>query len=62
MARLEAGSLTLEESVALYEEGMRLTQICGQLLDAADLRVSRLATGAGGQNTEVPLESEEREA
>jgi len=40
--RLEQGDLSLEESVALYEEGMSLAQHCGRQLDAAELRVTRL--------------------
>lgn len=42
VARLEAGGLTLEESIELYESGMRLARRCKQLLDAAELRVSEL--------------------
>ncbi len=56
VARLESGNLTLEEAVAFYEEGMRLAQLCGQRLDAAELRVSRLTTGDNGQVTEVRLD------
>jgi exodeoxyribonuclease VII small subunit len=49
VARLEAGNLPLDEAVALYEEGMRLVTLCGQRLDAAELRVSQLAaTPSGG--------------
>jgi len=36
---LEEGDLTLEESVALYEEGMSLAQHCGRHLDQAELKV-----------------------
>ena len=56
VSRLEAGSLSLEESVALYEEGLRLAKLCGQRLDAAELRISRLSVGADGEGTEVPFE------
>ncbi|HUF53748.1 MAG TPA: exodeoxyribonuclease VII small subunit [Dehalococcoidia bacterium] len=51
VARLEAGNLTLEESLALYEEGAKLAKRCQELLRDAELRVSRLqeqfANGAG---------------
>ena len=40
--RLEAGGLSLEESIATYERGMRLAQRCKEMLDAAELRVSEL--------------------
>lgn len=40
--RLEAGDLTLEEAIALYERGMRLAQRCSSALDAAELQVQTL--------------------
>ena len=40
--QLERGNLSLEESLALYEEGVSLAQHCGLLLDEAELRVSQL--------------------
>lgn len=40
--RLEAGELSLDESVALYEEGMRLAKHCERQLNHAELRVSQL--------------------
>ncbi|MGQ9572166.1 MAG: exodeoxyribonuclease VII small subunit [Dehalococcoidia bacterium] len=42
VARLEEGGLPLEEALALYEEGMRLAQTCQELLDQAELRITRL--------------------
>lgn len=42
VARLESGELSLDDSVALYEEGQRLAKHCGALLDAAELRVQQL--------------------
>ncbi len=46
VAQLESGELTLEESVALYERGQQLARVCGEMLDAADLRV-RQVTDSG---------------
>jgi exodeoxyribonuclease VII small subunit len=51
--RLEEGGLTLDESIALYEEGMDLARRCQALLDHAELRVTNLqdlfaAAGPGG--------------
>lgn len=40
--QLDAGSLPLDESVRLYERGRLLTDYCQNLLDAAELRVSKL--------------------
>jgi exodeoxyribonuclease VII small subunit len=42
VAKLEAGNLSLEESLALYEEGMKLARRCQELLQDAELRVTRL--------------------
>ena len=45
VARLEEGGLTLEESLALYEEGMKLARRCQELLQQAELQVTRLQEG-----------------
>jgi exodeoxyribonuclease VII small subunit len=42
VSRLESGGLGLEESIAMYESGMRLAQQCKAMLDAAELRVCAL--------------------
>ncbi len=47
--KLEAGELSLDESVALYEEGMRLARHCGRKLDDAELRVTRLLSAVAGE-------------
>jgi exodeoxyribonuclease VII small subunit len=40
--RLEAGDLTLDESLGLFERGQALAAHCGGLLDNADLKVKQL--------------------
>jgi exodeoxyribonuclease VII small subunit len=52
---LEGGALSLEESIARYEEGMRLSRGLAQTLDEAEKRVERLTEGAEGPVTE-PLD------
>jgi exodeoxyribonuclease VII small subunit len=42
VARLEAGDLPLDESLKLYEQGVRLAAECQRLLDEAELRVRSL--------------------
>ena len=49
VAQLESGELTLDESVDLYERGQRLARLCGEKLDAAELRVRQI--GADGEIT-----------
>ena len=45
--RLEAGGVTLEESLALWERGEALATICQQWLDGARARLEAAAPGAG---------------
>jgi exodeoxyribonuclease VII small subunit len=40
--RLESGELALDESVALFERGRLLSEHCQNMLDQAELRVSKL--------------------
>lgn len=44
VAKLEAGNLSLEESLSLYEAGTELAKRCQALLQDAELRVTRLQT------------------
>lgn len=43
VTRLEAGELTLEESVEQFARGRQLSEHCQALLDKAELRVSQLS-------------------
>ena len=43
--RLEAGGLSLEEALALYERGQELAALCGTLLEEAELKISQLQPG-----------------
>ena len=52
--KLEAGGLTLEESLALFERGQALAAHCGTQLDQAELKVQQLAPEGV-----VPFEPEE---
>ena len=57
--RLEQGDLPLEESVRLFEEGMKLSQSCKQELDAAErTRQVLIEQGSGGVKV-ADLEVEE---
>jgi exodeoxyribonuclease VII small subunit len=40
--RLEGDDLDLEQSLALFEEGVKLAEACGQRLDAAEKKVTLL--------------------
>jgi exodeoxyribonuclease VII small subunit len=55
---LEAGSLSLEESLARYEEGVRLSRRLTQSLDQAEKRIERLVEEQGQPPSTRPLELE----
>jgi exodeoxyribonuclease VII small subunit len=42
--KLEEGELPLEQSLALFEEGVRLSRLAQERLDAAQQRIERLLT------------------
>lgn len=46
--RLEAGELSLEDSLRLFEEGVELARTCHEQLEAAEQRVSQLVRGPKG--------------
>ena len=47
--RLEAGGLTLEESLALWERGEHLAELCRHWLDRARERLSAAAPARSGE-------------
>jgi len=55
---LEGGSLSLEESIARYEEGVRLSRRLTQTLDEAEKRIERLAEGPGDEPVTEPMDLE----
>ena len=57
VARLEQGSVPLEESIAIYERGDALRSHCDRLLKAAEAKVEKILLGGDGsaQGTE-PLD------
>ena len=54
---LEKGDLPLEQSLALFENGMRLSAECKRQLESAETRVEVLMR-KGSEMTAVPFESE----
>jgi exodeoxyribonuclease VII small subunit len=49
--RLEAGGCTLEESLALWERGEQLAEICQRWLDGARDRLDRQSGQGSGQGS-----------
>lgn len=44
VTQLEAGELTLDDTIARFQEGSALAQRCLQMIDAAELKVHELST------------------
>ena len=45
VSKLEEGEIPLEESLKLFEEGIRLSRVCSHKLDEAEKRVEILLKG-----------------
>ena len=58
VSKLEAGELALGDSLALFERGMLLAQYCEKQLDQAELKVSELIVGEGGEVDLRPFPAE----
>jgi len=57
--RLERGDLSLDESVLLFESGMKLSAACKLELDAAEGRVQLLTAQANGRMVPDSLDVQE---
>lgn len=49
---MERGDAPLEESLKLFQEGTKLVESCGKLLDEAELMVKKISTNANGEPVE----------
>lgn len=45
VCKLEKGDISLDDSLALFEEGVKLTKACREQLDNAEKRVKILVNG-----------------
>ena len=43
--KIEKESLTLDESIALFEEGVKLSAYCSKILDEAKQKITKLSEG-----------------
>lgn len=60
--RLERGDLTLDESVRLFEDGMKLSSACKIELEQAEGRVQVLVEGKAGKMKPTDLELQPTES
>ncbi len=61
VAELESGELSLEDSIARYEEGMKLQRRLTEVLNQAEKRIERLVEKGGAPTTE-PMQPSGRES
>ncbi len=52
---MERGDVALDESLKLFEEGTKLVQSCGKLLDEAELQVKKIVARPDGTPGEEDL-------
>jgi len=53
---LESGDIPLEESIKLYEEGIKLVEFCQGKLTEAEKKVQKLTRTEGGKFETTPLD------
>lgn len=58
VGRMESGDLTLDESLKLYEEGVKLSQSCSKRLDEAQKRIDVLLRTSSGELAAVPADED----
>jgi len=59
VSSLEKGDAELEKSLSLFEEGVKLIETCGTMLDKAEQIVVRLQTAIGNEQPEESLFNDE---
>lgn len=55
LLKLESGNTSLDESLSLYEEGIKLYRHCNKLLDEATLKINKFDK----DGKEIPFSIEE---
>ena len=59
--KMEKGDMSLNESLKMFEEGVKLTRFCSQELHKAEKKVELLSRDAEGKLVGTPFEEEEEE-
>lgn len=59
VGRMEKGDIPLDESLKLFEEGVKLTRFCSKELQKAEKKVEMLTKDSEGKLVAVPFEEEE---
>jgi exodeoxyribonuclease VII small subunit len=58
VSQLESGDVPLEKAIELYQEGMRLSHLCGQKLEQVEKKIEMLVESETGI-TRKPFQSPE---
>lgn len=59
VSRLEGGDVTLDESLTLFEKGIKLSKSCQKMLDSAEKKVSVLMMSDDGEMVKEDFIGEE---
>ena len=58
VGKLETGDMTLERSLELFEDGIKISRFCGSKLEDAERKVEILTKAADGTLSEQPFPEE----
>ena len=58
VSQLEAGDLTLDRALELFEQGVKISRFCNSKLEEAERKVETLIRNADGSLAEVPFTGE----
>ena len=59
VSKLESGTVSLDDSLALFEEGVGLIKLCNEKLDAAEQKVRILTENTDGTVSDAPFTNDE---
>jgi len=58
VVQLEAGDMTLDRALELFEEGIEISRFCNSKLEEAERKVEVLTKSANGELKEIPFSDE----
>jgi exodeoxyribonuclease VII small subunit len=59
VARLESGDVPLEEAIALFQDGMKLSHLCSDKLEQVERKIEMLVDSENGLNKK-PFTTDEK--
>lgn len=58
VSKLESGTLSLDESLATFEEAVKLIKVCNEKINSAEQKVKMLIENADGSVSDAPFDYE----